>query len=85
LNELKATPWIKDQLGNFEDIFKITGAQVVLLFDGDYFHTNESYPFGTELWDWNRAFFKNGKLIWYEITHSVDLKYRQQAFYTMKL
>ena len=71
MNELYKTPQIIDPLNNYEEIFTKLNSDEIYIFPGDYFHSNEVYPWKTKRRSRHRMYSKNGKAIKYEVTKDV--------------
>ncbi|CAI2373455.1 unnamed protein product [Moneuplotes crassus] len=58
-------------LETYADIFTKLKSNVIFVFPGDYFHTNESYPWKTHRYSRHRIYKGKGKDTRYEITQDV--------------
>ena len=72
LNEItKLSPVVSLSSSSAKSIFEHHKSDMMLIFPGDYFHTNEIYPWRQRMFSRHRAYISKGKMVRYEITKDV--------------
>ena len=73
------------EIPSVKDLFELYGSDFTLIFQGDHFHSNLSYPWSIPKSSRHRVYFKKGKIIRYEISQEVSDRFLGKPKYSAKL